>query len=201
MDPKELEIVLEKHKKWLFNEPGGERANLREANLAGTDLEGANLAGTDLEGANLRRTNLARANLRRTNLRSANLRRTNLAGANLRETNLEGANLREANLRLANLKGANLRLANLKGANLAGAEIDYSAWPLWCYSLDVHVDERQVAQLLYHVLSLVKYSKHISEETKQLLMTKNNLAVALKFHRADECERLSMEDAENDKQK
>lgn len=116
MDPKELEIVLKKHKKWLLSEPGGERADLRRANLTGD-------------------------------------------------------------------------------------EIDYSAWPLWCHSLDVHVDERQVAQLLYHVLCLVKYSKHISEETKQLLMTENNLAVALKFHRADECERLSMEDAENDKQK
>lgn len=143
MDPKELEIILEKHKKWLLNELSGERANLSGANLAGADLAGTNMVGADLVGANLAK-------------------------------------------------------ANLKGVNLKGAVIDYGAWPLWCYSLDVHVDEHQVAQLLYHVLSLVKYSKHISKETKQLLMTENNLAVALKFHRADECGRLSMEDAEND---
>lgn len=33
MREKELQIILEKHKKWLNNERGGERANLREAIL------------------------------------------------------------------------------------------------------------------------------------------------------------------------
>ena len=171
MDQKELEIILAKHRIWLLGEPGGERAN----------LSGANLSGANLVGTNLKETNLAGANM---------------AGADMEGTDMEGANLKETNLRRTNMVGAYLERANLEGA-----DIDYSAWPLWCYSLDLHVDERQVAQLLYHVLSLVKYSKHISEETKQLLMTKNNLAVALRFHRADECRRLSMEDTENDKQK
>ena len=46
MNSKELNEILEKHFKWLINEPGGEQANLY---------------GTDLRGANLRRANLRRA--------------------------------------------------------------------------------------------------------------------------------------------
>ena len=67
-----LTEILEKHKKWLECE-GGERANLREADLHGADLRGANL-------------------------REANLYVADLHGANLREADLHGANLNGANL-------------------------------------------------------------------------------------------------------
>lgn len=36
---KELEVFLRKHILWLDAEEGGERANLREANLRGADLD------------------------------------------------------------------------------------------------------------------------------------------------------------------
>ena len=91
MDKQQIETMLDLHRKWLYDEPGGERANLEGANLRGANLEGANLRGANLRGANLR-------------------------GANLWGANLEGANLRGANLRGANLEGANLRGANLRGA-------------------------------------------------------------------------------------
>ena len=35
----DLKEVLEKHKKWLNNEPGGERADLYGADLRGADLD------------------------------------------------------------------------------------------------------------------------------------------------------------------
>lgn len=57
-------------------EPGGERADLRGANLYGADLSEAYLYGADLYGANLR---------------EADLRGANLYGANLREAYLYGA--------------------------------------------------------------------------------------------------------------
>ena len=41
MDQKELNNVLAKHKKWLYAEEGGERANLWDANLRNADLWGA----------------------------------------------------------------------------------------------------------------------------------------------------------------
>ena len=98
--------VLQRHAKWLKNEEGGEKANLRGANLWGADLQGANLWGADLQDANLRDADLWDANLRGADLRGANLRGANLRGADLRDANLRGADLRDANLRDANLQDA-----------------------------------------------------------------------------------------------
>lgn len=53
MTQEELQTILEKHKKWLNDVPGGERANLEGANLEGAIIEGANLKGANLRGANL----------------------------------------------------------------------------------------------------------------------------------------------------
>ena len=53
MTQEELQTILEKHKKWLNNVPGGERANLERANLRCANLERANLEGANLKGANL----------------------------------------------------------------------------------------------------------------------------------------------------
>ena len=49
----ELEVFLRKHKLWLENKKGGERADLSGADLSEADLSGANLSGADLSGANL----------------------------------------------------------------------------------------------------------------------------------------------------
>lgn len=68
MTQSELNEILEKHRKWLNDEEGGEKATL---------------SGADLSGADLRRADLRRANLRRANLRQANLRRADLSGADL----------------------------------------------------------------------------------------------------------------------
>ena len=97
MIKEQLDEILEKHKKWLNDEPGGERANLFGADLFRANLFGANLRGADLRGADLR-------------------------GANLREADLCGANLRGAHLQGANLWGAGLRGANLWEADLQGAD-------------------------------------------------------------------------------
>jgi len=91
MDNEKLKEILERHRKWLNDEDGGERA----------DLYGANLRGANLREANLREANLYGADLYGANLRGANLRGADLYGANL-----YGADLREANLREANLRGA-----------------------------------------------------------------------------------------------
>ena len=96
MTKEQLNEILEKHKKWLNDEPGGEGANLWGVNLRGADLREADLQGANLWGVNLR-------------------------GADLREADLQGANLRGADLREADLQGANLRGANLRGADLQGA--------------------------------------------------------------------------------
>lgn len=40
--------------------------------------------------------------------------------------------------------------ANLTWADLTGANIDYSAWPLWCGTYNVKVDKAISAQLAMH---------------------------------------------------
>jgi len=48
MTQAELSKILEKHRKWLVGEDGGEYASLSGANLSGADLRGADLRGTNL---------------------------------------------------------------------------------------------------------------------------------------------------------
>lgn len=97
MTKEQLNEVLEKHKKWLNDEPGGERANLWRANLWGADLRGADLWRADLYEVDLRGANLQEANLQEANLQGADLQGADLRGADLQEANLWGADLRGAN--------------------------------------------------------------------------------------------------------
>ena len=110
----ELKAIIYKHAKWARGEDGGERADLR-----GADLRGANLRDADLRGADLCDADLC----------NANLRDADLSGANLRGADLSGAHLRDANLHSADLSDAHLSDANLSDANLRDAKnIDKIAW-------------------------------------------------------------------------
>ena len=66
-----IKEILNKHKKWLNREDGGERANLSGSNLCGADLRDANLSGSNLSDADLRGADLSYANLRDADLRGA----------------------------------------------------------------------------------------------------------------------------------
>ena len=123
----ELQAILSKHKKWLTNEDGGERANLSGADLSGANLSGAYLYRAYLYRANLSGADLSGADLSRANLSGAYLYRANLSGAYL-----SGANLSRANLSGANLSGANLSRVYLSGANLSGADLSGTNAPLSC---------------------------------------------------------------------
>jgi len=102
MNAKELKAILDAHRKWAIGD-GGQRADLRGANLQGADLRGANLQRADLRGANLQGANLQGADLQGADLRDAYLRDADLQGADLR-----GAYLRDADLQGADLQGADL---------------------------------------------------------------------------------------------
>ena len=140
MSVEKLKEALELHRKWLFDEKGGKRLDL--------------------------------------------------SNANLRNANLSDANLRGANLRGADLRGADLRYANLSDANLGDADLDYSCLPLWCGSLLANMDDKQVKQLLYHTLSIVKHSNNVSKTLKEALLTEQNVNIAKEFHRANEFDKL-----------
>ena len=55
--------ILELHKKWLDNEAGGNRADLRSADLSGADLRSAYLSDADLRCADLSGADLSGAHL------------------------------------------------------------------------------------------------------------------------------------------
>ena len=165
MNRKELNDILENHKKWLDGEEGGVCANLRDADLRDADLRDADLIDA--------------------NLRDANLRDANLSGANL-----SGADLSGADLSGANLSGANLSGADLSGANLIDANLDYSCLPLWCGSLDANFDDRQLIQIAYHLVRAGLNSKNASDETKKELS--KLIDFANQFHKVEECGRIKM---------
>ena len=147
MEQKELDEILESHKRWLRSE-GGECANLhgadlRSARLLWADLTGANLTEADLRQADLRRANLCRANLIGANLIGANLRRANLRRANLCRADLIGADLIGANLIGANLIGANLREADLRYANFTEA----SFLSVLCVQVNTSCENRKITYI------------------------------------------------------
>ena len=67
----ELKEVLEKHRKWLTDEEGGECADLSRADLSWANLSKANLSKANLSRANLSKANLSGADLSRANLSEA----------------------------------------------------------------------------------------------------------------------------------
>ena len=78
MKGEELREILEKHRKWLIGEDGGELADLQEADLQEADLSDADLQDADLSDAYLRGAALRLANLCGADLRGADLRGTNI---------------------------------------------------------------------------------------------------------------------------
>ena len=180
MNANELKKILELHAKWLNGEEGGKRANLCHAHLGGADLRGANLCHAHLGGADLCGANLGWADLSRADLSHADLCHADLCHANLCHAHLGGADLCGANLRWADLSHA-----DLSGADLRGANLDYSCLPLWCGSLSVNFDDRQLKQMAYHLVNAGLQSKNASEETKTEL--RKLIPFANGFHRAEEC--------------
>ena len=82
---------------------------------------------------------------------------------------------------------ADLSYANLRSADLRYANLDFSAFPLWCGGLDVHIDDNQATQLLYHLVRNVKYSKNTSAKLKRICKIKSLVKQANEFHRVKEC--------------
>ncbi|CUL50684.1 Phage protein [Listeria monocytogenes] len=116
MNQAELDVVIEKHEKWL-RDGHGERANLRRADLRRADLSYADLRGANLSYADLRRADLSYADLNGADLNGADLNYADLNGADLNGADLRGANLSYADLSYADLNGANLSYANLNWIN------------------------------------------------------------------------------------
>lgn len=94
---------------------------LLQADLGDSDLREANLRDADLVGANLQNANLANADLAR-----ADFTHSTLLGANLSWTRLVYSFLTEADLLGADLTGADLSNADLSRADLIGCDLRFA---------------------------------------------------------------------------
>ena len=105
MDQRNLDKILQDHKKWLNAEPGGRCAELRGADLRCADMRGAVLWDADFRDADFR-------------------------GADLRGTDLRGTVLWNADFRGADLRGADFGTALTHGMKTdTHTQID---WPMEC---------------------------------------------------------------------
>ena len=102
-----------------------------------------------------------------------------LCKADLRGADLRGADLRGADLRGADLIDAYLCKADLRGADLCKADLDMSCLPLWCGSLNMKVDKRIAAQIMYHACALD------CDDPKYREVRSKCLAFANQMHRID----------------
>ena len=193
MTKEDLDKILENHKLWLNSNEDGERANFSYADLTYAVLKSANLRGANLSCANLTYAVLKSANLRGANLNHADLTNANLGYADLRGANLQNAILKNADLSNANLTGTNLKGAVLNNTNFKNTNIDFSCLPLWCGSLSAKFDDKQLAQIAYHLVRAGLNSENASIETKEELS--KLIDFANKCHRADECGKILKEDA------
>ena len=109
------------------------------------------------------------------------------SGEKGKRADLSYADLRYADLSSADLRSADLSYADLRSADLRSADLDYSAFPLWCGGLNIHIDDKQATQLLYHLVRNVQYSKNTSAELKKLCKLKTIVKKANEFHRVREC--------------
>ena len=178
---KNLNEILENHRKWLCCDADGKRAdlcradlrranlygaNLRRANLRRADLCRADLSGADLSGADLSGADLSGSNLCRADLSGSNLSGADLYGANLYGANLYGANLRRADLYGANLYGANLSGADLRRADLSGAKIELTLlnkfYPICCPEVGSFVGWKKVRGNLIVKLEVTENAKRSS---------------------------------------
>jgi serine/threonine protein kinase len=94
------------------------RANLKNAELIGTDISDSYLDHANMQGAKLNHVNLSGSALNEARLQDADLENADLQGTYLTNANLTGANLTGANLAEAKLHGADFRGANLTDAIL-----------------------------------------------------------------------------------
>lgn len=200
----ELNAILLEHKKWIETDgKEGKRADLsymdlEYLDLSHAELQGVDLSGVVLKGADLQHTDFSYAKMQGADLSGADAQCAKFNYANMSNANLSRANLcytemKYADMSNANLNGANLRYVDLKLTNLNNADLDYSAFPLWVGSLDVHVDDKFTIQLLYRVIRNAQFSKNTSQKIKRILSNPELIELANEFHRVDECGRIQIE--------
>lgn len=118
MTQKELNVILEKHEKWLTGKEGGEQANL--------------------EGADLKRLDFSKYELREIILKNADLYLANFNGVIMTDADLSGADC----------TGVDFSVTAIRGTNFEGATMDNVGIGLWDGGSGFQTDLKFVYQVL-----------------------------------------------------
>ncbi|WP_404791058.1 pentapeptide repeat-containing protein [Altericista sp. CCNU0014] len=172
-----------------FSEANLSEAHLNQANLEEADLTGANLQRSWIEEANLCKALLHKANLSSAELWGSNLSKADCSDAFFCNTNLGASDLFKANfsntcLRESNLMGARLVETNFENADLEGSSVwGVSAWDLNLKGAIqsnlivtpqdravISVDDLEIAQFIYILLSNQKIRKVIDTITSKVVL-------------------------------
>lgn len=186
MTQNELNLKLDQHEQWISTQgKKGKRLNFikRElrglnfshralilANFSQCDLEDCNFSQTDLRGTVFFKCDLQNTDFSYSFAKEANFSNSDLAYSILDESDFTKANF--SNTVLVNVKA---HYGNFNHADFNNARLDYSSFGLWCGSLQMHLDDAQIAQLAYHLLSCSLHSKNASSTVKNQLKNIINL--------------------------
>ena len=189
MNQKELKVILENHKHWIYEDCDGwkemradlRNVDLRDVNLRCANLRNADLRNADLRDVNLRYANLSDANLSNADLRNVDLRCADLRCADLRNADLRYANLRCADLRYANLSDANLRCADLRDADLRGAK-NVPFIPYACPDFGMFIGYKKASGYIVEI-EIQEDAKRLSATSRKCRCNKAKVLRILNFDR------------------
>lgn len=108
-DAPQIAAIVERHRRYLQNQPGGTRAMLRQCDLSGLNMRAADWTSSELMVCRFDGANLQQAVFRHANLFGARFNNCDLSGADFEKADLRGAKFEHANLTGAHLGGADLR--------------------------------------------------------------------------------------------
>lgn len=135
MDQKELDEILEKHRKWLASEPDGERAVVNDCDMHGLDLSDRHLRGCDLSfcdmshcdisGSDLSECEMTQCILNYSNLSYSDMHESDiynceLIGCNMHDSDMRDCDMIECDMRNSDLRNSNLSNSRLRNSNLGG---------------------------------------------------------------------------------
>lgn len=120
MTQTELNILLEKHGKWLRNEDGGEQADLAGADLSFLDLSGREINYIVIDHARFFSANLENCRMSHVFGRPADFSYANLRGAKIIDSALELSIFHRCDLRDAEIVGGCFDYANFSCADVRG---------------------------------------------------------------------------------
>lgn len=172
----QLEVMLDKHKKWLNKKKGGKRfvagnwnwqgLDFRETNLRKADLSKGQFYFSDFSNATLQDiyapgvvffgASLRNANLHGADLQKARFDRAFLIGADLNDANLSGTLITHTIAQWANFKRANLQNTILRGSILSGSDFFNADLTGADFTKTQLVDARFSQATLHNVKGLTK---------------------------------------------